>query len=335
MNPLARKKPAVRLFTGLVGIPTEEIPKPDSESITSTPIEPGPRLVGRDSPEQTATTSPVVTPQLPSPETIADLEKQILTAKKRGRPRIHANDAEKMRRHRKTKTEREDQAAAERDFQNKIDKILWENRDSAGRLHGETSGGDALFVAERVNRREWVNIDGEHHAKSGGRVSLHGTDGIAFEKGVGPGRGQKDEKVSTWANRQNFFQGAHWDANEKKEFLDWMSEIILTFDDVEGDEEKQILRCGMCPYQITIDKDFREKLNNIGYSYHDLPRNHLFYQHKKFVKDMIQEHEPHPPELQKKPKECTEQDHKRFAEIFADQLPASCRHCKKLITGIS
>jgi hypothetical protein len=332
LQPL-RKKPAIRLFTGLVGISTEEAPKPNSKSIILTPVESGPRLVGRDTPDQIATTSPVVTPQPPSPETIAALEKQILAVKKRGRPRIHTNDAEKMRRHRKTKAEREAQAAAEIEFQTKIDKILWENRDSAGRLHGETSGGDALFVAERVGQHEWVDIDGKHHINGGGRARLQGTDGIAFEKGVGPGRGQKDEKISTWANRQNFFQVAHWDGKEKKEFLDWMSGIILTYEDV--DEEKQILRCGMCSYQITINKDFREKLNNIGYSYHDLPSHHLFHKHKKFVKDMIREHEPHPAKLQKKPNKCTEDDHKRFAEVFADRLPASCRHCKKLIIGIS
>ena len=112
---------------------------------------------------------------------------------------------------------------------------------------------------------------------------------------------------------------AHWDGKQKKEFLDRLSGIILTFEDV--DEEKQILRCGMCPYEITINKDFREKLNDIGYSYHDLPSHHLYHKHKKFVKDMIKEHEPHPVEL-KKPRKCTEQDHKRTGlEAFADRLP--------------
>ena len=327
---LQRKKPVIRLFNGLVGLPPEETishtPGPVSPS-----VEVRSRLVGRDTPEQTAIT-PLDTPRAPTLETITSLEKQILTAKKRGRPRIHTNDAEKMRHHRKTKTERETQAAAEKEFQDKIDKILWENRDSAGRLHGETSGGDAVFVAERVGRGEWVDIEGERHIRGGGPVPTEGPTGVAFEKGIGPGRGQKDEKVSTWANRQNFFQMAHWDGREKKEFLDYMSGIILAFEDV--DEEKQILRCEMCPYQITINKDFREKLNDIGYSYHDLPSHHLFHKHKKFVKGMIQEHEPHPVEL-KKPKKCTEEDHKRFAEVFADRLPVSCRHCKKLIMGIS
>ena len=317
-----RKKPTVRLFRGLVGLPTlptEENPKPNSESIISTPVEAGPRLVGRDTPEPAATTPAVFTPQVPTLETIASLEKEILTAKKRGRPRIHANDAEKMRHHRKTNAERETQAAAEKEFRDKIDKILWENRDHKGRLHGETSGGDAVFVAERVDRSR------------SGKARPEGTDGIAFEKGIGAGRGQKDEKISTWANRQNFFQSAHWDGKEKKEFLDWMSGIILTFDDVDGEEEKQILRCHMCSYTRTIDKQFREKLNDIGYTYHDLPSYHLFHEHKKFVKQRIKEHEPHPPELKKKPKACSEEDHKRRAEIFADRLPIICRWCKDVI----
>ncbi|HTC64953.1 MAG TPA: hypothetical protein VK709_19080 [Candidatus Saccharimonadales bacterium] len=248
-----RKKPAVRLFIGLAGRFTPE-EKPSLE-IASPP----------------AAVPAIPAIAQPSPESIAALEQEILAAKKkRGRPRIHVDDAAKMRSHRKTKKD----AAKEKAIQDEIDAILKvkpESNDLRGRIHGETSGGDALFVAERVDTYAWVDINGQRHENGGRKRPNAGMDPKAFEDGL-----TQKETDYTWVNQQNFNAAAKWDKRDKEIFTLHLADVVC----IRGDAP----RCRLCDFNSAWFQDVRA---------------HFIGTHRAFIRAEIKRCKPNPAKLEK------------------------------------
>jgi hypothetical protein len=248
---------------------------------------------------------PIQAPTTPSLDDIADLEQSILAkVDKRGRPKKYATPAEKQAAYRARKADKAATEQRKKDLEEEIAFILHENRDDRGRLHGEISGGNVVGTADYSRRK-----------------ARPATDGVAFEKGT---HKLWKEKIAHWANRQNYFAPSKWDKSEKDAFAEALAnhfciEIEPDLTDVEYDEPqpKSTFVCGF--------KDFE------SYSHADVIRHFLKY-HRRYILAEISYAEPHPVELlKKKPTGCSQADHDRWAQVFADRLPARCRLCKELI----
>jgi len=278
MNSLSRKKPVIRLFTDrLVGLPAEETPK--SEIVISEPDQPV--------------------------QSVEEIQAQIITEydckvkRKRGRPKKFRTTAEKQAAYRARKAERAATAALKKALDDEIAFIQHENRDDAGRLHGETSGDD---VVSRVERPIGRKIDG------GRRIVPSGCNPKTFED-VQRTLTKEKETAYTWMNRQNFYAPAKWDKKDKELFAEKLAENNCL-------EVDNGFRCEFGDFDSTWRKDVIE---------------HFLKFHQGYIRASIQYCQPHPIELAKKPATCTTADHEHWALVFADRLPVRCRFCKTMI----
>jgi hypothetical protein len=284
-----RKKP-VRLFKGLVGLQSEEIPKPKTENIA---------------------------PASPAPvQSVTEIQAQIITAydnkvkKKRGRPAIGNSAmtaAERKQRSRARLAEKSARSAVNKAYLDEIQTAMHEHRDSAGRLHGETSGGDSISAllaqADNPNAK---------HKKA------MGCDPRVYERG---GYGRIKETASQWANRQNFNVPAHWNASEKEAYAEELAkqccveEFYCKFGDFASLNEEDVADhfCtdhyghrfflkreeGADPELITLpppDDHCIEKYrclfgDFISEKYDDV-LSHFLQDHKGYIRSMIRFHEP-------------------------------------------
>ena len=189
---------------------------------------------------------------------------------------------------------------------------MHKHRDSAGRLHGETSGGDA--VAAVLNGLE---VESGQVQDGGGRVSASGTDPHIFESG---GYRGVRETLSQWANRQNFYAPAKWDAGEKEAYTQDLAiqccvgEFYCKFGDfsspdeesvsdhfcaehyghrfsVKITEEKQPEITQMLPPDYCVEK-YRCMLGDFIADKYDDIINHFLRDHRGYIRSMIRYHEP-------------------------------------------
>lgn len=291
MNSVQRKKPALRFFKGLVGSSTEAIHAPKPE---------------------------LIAPTVPT-QSVAEIQAELIAKydskvkRKRGRPAVSGKAltaAERKQRSRAQQAEKSARAAVNKAYLAEIQSVMREHRDSAGRLHGETSGGDS--VSARLDR---LQIEDGQVADGGGRVSASGCDPHTFERG---GYGGIKETASQWANRQDFYAPARWNAGEKEAYIQALAirccveECHCKFSDfaspnyedvtdhfcaehtkdthisIKSEDQSEVLTL---PADHCVKK-FRCLLGDFASEKQEEVINHFLRDHKGYIRSMIRYHQP-------------------------------------------
>jgi hypothetical protein len=289
----APRKKTVRLFTGLTGRPVDN---------------PSPEIT-----EPVTVTGPILSP--------AELQNQIIThydnkiKRKRGRPAVSGKAmtaAERKQKSRARLAEASTIAKVNKTYIDEIQTAMHDHRDSAGRLHSESSGGGVVdSILDKLSY------------KDDGRVKATGCDPQAFERGSY--RGVK-EIASQWANRQNFYAAAKWDATEKEAYVQRLIDrccveeyrckfgdfVSANPDDVAEhfcvEHAKDIRLSKACPdenqdtepgqeFEKTLPDDycvgmFRCLMGDFTSDKYDEVRDHFSRDHKGYIRSMIRYHEP-------------------------------------------
>jgi hypothetical protein len=280
-----RKKPAIRLFSGLAGRPVDT---PDPE--TTRPVVAAP-------------STPVLSP--------AELQRQIINhydnkiKKKRGRPAAGEKAMTAAERKQKSRARLAEASMKEivvKAYLDEIKSAMHDHRDSAGRLRSESSGGGVVqSILEKLSY------------KDDGRVKASGCDPQAFERGSY--RGVK-ETAAQWAKRQNFYAAARWSASEKEAYVERLTDrccheeyrckfgdfVSTNPDDVaehfREEHSKDIhLAVKDNEFEKTLPDDycvaqFRCLMGDFTSDKYDEVRNHFAADHKGYIRSMIRYHEP-------------------------------------------
>jgi hypothetical protein len=279
----ARKKPAVRLFSGLVGLPVDN---------------PSPKIT-----ELVAVTGPTLSATELQNQIIAQYDNKI--KRKRGRPAVGQKAMTAAERKQKSRARLEEAstiAKVNKAYLDEIQTAMHDNRDSAGRLHGESSGGGVVdSILDKLSY------------KDDGRVKASGCDPQAFERGSY--RGVK-EIASQWARRQNFYAAAKWDTNEKESYIQRLTgrccheEYRCKFGDFASanpddvtehfcDEHSKDIHLTVKDeafekelpddYCVTL---FRCLMGDFVSEKYDEVKDHFSRDHKGYIRAMVRYHEP-------------------------------------------